>query len=215
MMFAAISSPATANAISAEVVEVFIRAHDALFDRASRPSAALKIEVPDPDEVRDRRDFGIQERSSVRPLSQSVTPSFEAATTESAAISTSAPAIGNAGRSYTYARFRRDANMAEDRAALLRQPRHVHDQRVLVFQVRGHTDQRANGQNTGSTDTRDSDVPGTDPKFGQCAGVVASPERSGLSLQALAFFSFAATHGDEGRTEPFQAGESPCCMRTG
>jgi len=47
---------------------------------------------------------------------------------------------------------RRQPDVAQDRAALLRQPRHVQDHAGLALDMRGHAEQRADGQHAGAAD---------------------------------------------------------------
>ena len=54
----------------------------------------------------------------------------------------------------------RDAHMAHHRAVLLRQAGEVEDGAALAFEVRGHADQRADGDDAGAADAGDQDAVG-------------------------------------------------------
>ena len=51
-------------------------------------------------------------------------------------------------------------DMAQHRAALLRQPGHVQDHAGLALDMGGHAEQRADGQHAGAADAADGDVVG-------------------------------------------------------
>ena len=53
----------------------------------------------------------------------------------------------------------RDAQVARDRAALLREAGLVEHGRALAFEMRGHADQRADRDDAGAADAGDQDVP--------------------------------------------------------
>ncbi len=53
-----------------------------------------------------------------------------------------------------------DADMAVDRAALLREAGHVDDADALAFQMRGHADDGADGDDAGAADAGDDDAVG-------------------------------------------------------
>ena len=54
----------------------------------------------------------------------------------------------------------RQPDMAQHRAALLRQARHVQDHAGLALDMRGHAEQRADRQHAGAADAADGDVVG-------------------------------------------------------
>ena len=53
-----------------------------------------------------------------------------------------------------------DADMAEDRAALLREAGHVEHRAALALDMRGHADERADGHDAGAADAGDQDAVG-------------------------------------------------------
>ena len=53
-----------------------------------------------------------------------------------------------------------DAHVAVDRAALLREPRHVDDADALAFEMRRHAEDAADGDDAGAADAGDDDVVG-------------------------------------------------------
>ena len=53
-----------------------------------------------------------------------------------------------------------DAAVGDDRAEFLRQSGLVEHGAALAFQVRGHAEQRADGENSGAADTADCDIVG-------------------------------------------------------
>ena len=57
-------------------------------------------------------------------------------------------------------RPRGDADVRVDRAALLREARHVEDGDALALDVRGHAQERADGDHAGAADAGDQDSPG-------------------------------------------------------
>src|SRR5262249_47597358 len=97
----------------------------------------------------------------------------------------------------------RDAHVAVDRAALLRQPGHVEHADALALEVRGHAENATDGDDAGAADAGDDDV-------------VGLPDRRQLRLRqrhlgvvggdAAAALEGRAVHGHERRAEAFDAG---------
>ena len=81
------------------------------------------------------------------------------ATTLSPPSTRSAPAAGDADGVDLLRRIG-DADMAVDRAALLREAGHVDDAGALAFQMRGHADDGADGDDAGAADAGDDDAVG-------------------------------------------------------
>ena len=94
-------------------------------------------------------------------------------------------------------------DVAQHGAALLRQPRHIEDHAGLALDMRGHAEQRADGEHAGAADAADSDVigplqRGPRQRFGQIADIAQVGRRAPAQL--------AAVDGDKGRAKAFQAG---------
>ncbi len=94
-------------------------------------------------------------------------------------------------------------DVAQHCAALLRQPRHIQDHAGLALDMRGHAEQRADGEHAGAADAADGDVigpleRGPRQRFGQIADIAEIGRRAAAQL--------AAIDGDEGRAKAFQAG---------
>ena len=53
----------------------------------------------------------------------------------------------------------RDANVGVNATALLRETGHIQHRDTLILQVRGHTEQRADGDHAGTTNTRHQNAP--------------------------------------------------------
>ena len=97
----------------------------------------------------------------------------------------------------------RQADVAQHRAALLREARHVEDHRSLALDVRGHTEQRTDGQHAGAADTADRDVVGpVQRRLGQRLRHLADVAELGRRARAR----LAAVDGDEGWAEALHAG---------
>src|SRR6185312_5568166 len=96
-----------------------------------------------------------------------------------------------------------DANVAVDRAALLREAGHVDDADALAFKMRGHADDSADGDNAGAADTGDDDAAGMIDQRHARRRQRRPVRRLG---DALAFLEPGAVYGDEGRAEPVDAG---------
>ena len=96
-----------------------------------------------------------------------------------------------------------DADMAVDRAALLRQAGHIDDADALAFQMRGHAENAADGNDAGAADTGDDDAVGVvDQRHAwawQCRPVAGFGN-------AFALLELGAVHGHERRAETVDAG---------
>ena len=102
-------------------------------------------------------------------------------------------------------RILRDAQMAGDRATLLRKAGLVEHGAALAFQMSGHANQRADGDDAGAADAGDEDVPGAlevrgKPRHWQAVEI----DCAGSDLPGL--LQPAAVHGDEAGAETFDAG---------
>ena len=96
-----------------------------------------------------------------------------------------------------------DADVAVDRAALLREAGHVDDADALAFQMRGHADDGADGDDAGAADAGDDDAVGM---VGQRQARRRQRRPVGGLGDALALLELGAVHGDEGRAEALEAG---------
>ena len=99
-----------------------------------------------------------------------------------------------------------DADMGEDGAALLRQPGHVERRAALALEMRGHAQQRADGDDAGAADAGDRGCHRARVSAGS-AGSGSSGERRVAAACALALAQPAAMDGDEARAEALEAGE--------
>ena len=97
----------------------------------------------------------------------------------------------------------RQLDVAEHRAALLREARHVDHAAALAFEMRGHADDRADRHHAGAAD------PGDDDRIGTIADL--APNRLGGGRRDFrsgdALSRLGAMHRDEGRAEPVDAGK--------
>src|SRR5579862_1957118 len=96
------------------------------------------------------------------------------------------------------------ADVAEHCAALLRKTRHIEHADTAAFQMRGHAQNTANGDNAGAAYPGDDDVVGlVDSRHFR----LRQRWQIVIGSNARAFFQFGAVHGDEGGTESFDAGK--------
>ena len=95
-----------------------------------------------------------------------------------------------------------DAAVDRDGAALLREASHLHLADALALEVRGHGDQRTDGDDAGAADAGDDDVVGADDRRELRRRQVGERE-----LGAGGLADAGAFEGDEARAEPVQAGE--------
>src|SRR4051794_19187423 len=92
--------------------------------------------------------------------------------------------------------------MAQYRATLLREAGHVEDHAGLAFDMRGHAEQRADGEHAGAADAADGDVVGLFNR--RPRGRLR--QRTDLGkLRRRAMARLAAVDGDEGRAKTLQA----------
>src|SRR5262249_15907130 len=96
-----------------------------------------------------------------------------------------------------------DANMARDCAALLRQTGHIDDADALAFQMRRHSNDGSNRNNSGPANTRDDDSLRVIEEW-------RPGRRQGWPLfrlgEGLAFLELRAVYSHEGRAKAIQAG---------
>ena len=100
--------------------------------------------------------------------------------------------------------FSRDADVAENRAALLRQARHVEHADGLALEVRRHPQNAADGDDAGAADAGDDDVVGLIDRRQRRIGKLRQRVVGG---DAGALFQLGAVHRDEGRAKTFDAGK--------
>ena len=97
-----------------------------------------------------------------------------------------------------------EADVAEHRAALLREPGHVEHADAAAFEMRGHAEDAADGDDAGAADAGDDDVVGLldrrQFRIGQRRQIV-------IGGDAPALFQLGAVHRDEGRAETLDAGK--------
>ena len=106
----------------------------------------------------------------------------------------------------------RDADVAVDRAALLREAGLIDDADALAFEMRRHAEHAADGDDAGAADAGDDDRIGLADRRLRRLG---QRGQIGRRIDALAALELRALDGDEGRAEALQAGDSPCCSSTG
>ena len=95
-----------------------------------------------------------------------------------------------------------DADVAVDRAALLREAGHVDDADTLAFQMRRHAEDGADGDDAGAADAGDDHAIGM---IGQRQRRLRQRRPVRRQRNALALLQLGAVHGDEGRAEALQA----------
>src|SRR5690606_34662736 len=96
-----------------------------------------------------------------------------------------------------------DAQVTVDRAVLLAQPGHIEDRTGLVFQVRSHAQQGADGDHTGATDAGDHDVEGA---VQRCQRRGRQPlDQLGDLRGFLRLARLGVQHRDEARAEALHA----------
>src|SRR5215203_5459132 len=97
-----------------------------------------------------------------------------------------------------------DPHVAVDRAALLGEAGHVDDADALALEMRGHTEDAADGDDAGAADAGDDDVVGP----AELRPRRLRQRHDLLVLRdALALLQLRAVHGDERRAETLHAGE--------
>ena len=103
-------------------------------------------------------------------------------------------------------RLPRDAHVAVDGAALLREAGHIDHADALAFEVRGHAEHAADRDDAGAADPRNDDVVGAvDRRQGRLG-----KRRNGLigrAPRARIAFELRPVHGDEGRAKTLEAGK--------
>src|SRR5439155_17314767 len=98
----------------------------------------------------------------------------------------------------------RDAQVAVDGAALLRETGLIDDADALAFEVRGHAENPADGHDAGTADAGDDDVVGAVDRRQRRLRQAAL---LGARGNTRALLRLGAVHGDEGGTKTFDAGE--------
>ena len=96
-----------------------------------------------------------------------------------------------------------DADVAVDRPALLREPRHIDDADALAFKMRGHAEDSADGDNAGAADAGYDDAVGMIDQRHRRRRQSRPVIRFGRPLACL---QPRPVHGDKRRAEPVQAG---------
>ena len=87
-----------------------------------------------------------------------------------------------------------DTDMAVDRPAFLREAGHIDDADTLAFKMRGHPEDSADGDNTGSADAGDNDAVGMIDQRHRRRRQGAPGVRFGCHLACL---QPRAVHGDK------------------
>ena len=82
-----------------------------------------------------------------------------------------------------------DADVAVDRAALLREAGHVDDAGALAFEMRGHAEDGADGDDAGAADAGDDDAVGMIGRAAGCGSGSAGQSAGSATLSP--FFSLA------------------------
>ena len=109
-------------------------------------------------------------------------------------------------------RRRGDPDVAHDRAVLLREPGEVQRRAASAVDMRGHAEQRADGDDAGATDAGDKDVVGRIELGGGGQRQMRRQRQAGKRIlahvpgRALQLAQASAMHGDEARAEAFDAG---------
>src|SRR6185312_2845890 len=89
-----------------------------------------------------------------------------------------------------------------NRATFLREAGHVDDADALAFQMRGHADDGADGDDAGAADAGDDDAVGM---ISERCGWLRQRRPVFRLGDALAFLQFRAVHGDEGGAKTIEA----------
>ena len=97
-----------------------------------------------------------------------------------------------------------EADVAEHRAALLREPGHVEHADAAALEMRGHAQDAADGDDAGAADAGDDDVVGLRDRR-QLR--IRQHRQVMIGGDAGALFQLGAMHGDEGRAEALDAGK--------
>ena len=96
---------------------------------------------------------------------------------------------------------RRDANVRDDGTVLLREAGHVEHAAALALEVRGHSQQRADGHDPGAADAGDQYAVGLGQRVGDRIGERRKLARTGPGR----LLQPAALDGDEAGTEALEA----------
>ena len=109
--------------------------------------------------------------------------------------------------------MRRELDMAEDGAALLGEAGHVDHAAALAFEMRGHAEDGADGDDAGAADAsddhREAAVQRRHDRFGQ----FGFAERRGIEPERVGFLGLCAMDRDEGRAEALHAGKVLVAVR--
>ena len=161
-----------------EIVEGRILAQLGLQHRVEL--AALEIEVAVEDEIRGRDDVAVDDADGAGGLAQR-----DHILRHRHHLVGRHHQIGGAGddaRTGDVGGVLGKPDVAEHRAALLREAGHVEDHAGLALDMRGHAEQRADGQHAGAADAADRDVVG--PRQRRAARP-APADRRGLKYRGL------------------------------
>ena len=109
-------------------------------------------------------------------------------------------------------RRRRDADVAHDRAVLLRQAREVERRARHALDMGGHAEQRADGDDAGAADPGDEDVVGAiERRRGRQRQI--GEQRRRIGRGAIGLPQLAAMHGDKTRAKALDAGKVLVAVR--
>ncbi len=164
--------------------------------------AALEIKIPVANEIGDRDQMGVDDAVGALRLAER-----NGLLGDGDHLVGGDQEIGGAGndaRAGDVLGVLRNPDMAEHRAALLRQPRHVEDHAGLAFDMRGHAEQRADGQHTGTADTAHRNVVGPVERLQRGR---RRQFADGAEIDRGLLAQLAAVDGDERRAEALDAGE--------
>ena len=176
----------------------------------SRIVARLEIDVGIDDEARGRQQVGIDDRARHAALGPA--QRRDAGGDHDVAAEDEIGAARRDADGGEIVRRRRDADMAHDRAVLLRQAREVERRAGLAVDMGGHAEQRADGDDAGAADAGDEDVVGAvERRRGRQRQIGEQRRRIGRGTVGLP--QLAAMHGDKTRAKALDAGKVLVAVR--
>ena len=202
-------SPISAVASPVGVQNVEIGRADGLVERLPhRPR--LEIDIGVDDEARGRQQVGIDDRA--RDATLGPAQRRNAGGDHDVAAEDEVGAAGRDADGGEIVRLRRDADMAHDRAVLLRQPGEVERRARLAVDMGGHAEQRADGDDAGAADPGDEDVVGAiERRHGRHRQI--GEQRGRIGRGAVGLPQLAAMHGDKTRAKALDAGKVLVAVR--
>ena len=179
-----------------------------LSDVPHRPR--LEIDVGVDDKARGRQQVGVDDRARHAALGPA--QRRDAGGDHDVAAEDEVGAARRDADGCEIIRLGRDADMAHDRAVLLREPCEVERRARQALDMGGHAEQRANGDDAGAADPGDEDVVGAIER-GRGRQRQVGEQRRRIGRGTIGLPQFAAVHGDKTRAKALDAGKVLVAVR--